>query len=212
MKMPGKKPKNTTVQKWCGVFSKCMRFFLILFQKPQNFCEALQKVWRDCKNDMIDDWLPTCPYFCPYRTNRLSAIQSQLQKASEIKRATLTVMPPNNMNNIDQHFPETPNHTVETNMPSAFWIIFSINSWILNNGIVFQICSTVSKKCLLCLIQMYYWLGSIVHFTQHVWRVGCNSFDIVCLCVYLCVCYHSYDRTDRLTDLNYGMEVKWKDI
>ncbi len=34
----------------------------------------------------------------------------------------------------------------------------------------------------------------------------------VCLSVCVCVCYHSHSRTDRRTDLNFGMEVKWKDI
>ena len=38
----------------------------------------------------------------------------------------------------------------------------------------------------------------------------CNSFDIVCLSV--CVCYHSSRRTNKQTNLNFGMEVKWKDI
>ncbi len=39
-------------------------------------------------------------------------------------------------------------------------------------------------------------------------REGCNSFDIVCLCV----CYHSSGRTDKQTVLIFSMEVKWKDI
>ncbi len=38
---------------------------------------------------------------------------------------------------------------------------------------------------------------------------GCNSFDIVCvsvcLCVCLSVCEHSHDRTDKHTDLIFGV-------
>ena len=43
-------------------------------------------------------------------------------------------------------------------------------------------------------------------------RDGCNSFDIVCVSVCVCVCYHSHSRTDRHTDLNFGMDVKWEDV
>ncbi len=43
------------------------------------------------------------------------------------------------------------------------------------------------------------------YFTPHLWRDGCNSFDIVCVCV---------RRTlpAEHTDLNFGKEVKWMDI
>ena len=42
---------------------------------------------------------------------------------------------------------------------------------------------------------------------------GCNSFGIVCVCVCDSVCLsRSHRRTDRHTDLNFGMSVKWKDI
>ncbi len=39
---------------------------------------------------------------------------------------------------------------------------------------------------------------------------GCNSFDIVCLSVCVCVsvCYHSHWRTDKHTHLIFGMQVK----
>ncbi len=44
-------------------------------------------------------------------------------------------------------------------------------------------------------------------------RDGCNSFDIVCVSVCVCVCPSRYPSwTDRHTDLNFGMEVKWKGI
>ncbi len=33
-----------------------------------------------------------------------------------------------------------------------------------------------------------------------------------CVRACVCVCYRSHGRTDRRTDLNLGMEVKWKDI
>ena len=55
------------------------------------------------------------------------------------------------------------------------------------------------KTCLITLLWFY---------TPRLWRVGCNVFDFVCLCV----CYHSHDWTERRTDLNFGMEVKRKDI
>ncbi len=41
------------------------------------------------------------------------------------------------------------------------------------------------------------------------WRVGCNSFDVVCVSVYPS---NSLGSTYWHTDLNFGMEVKWKDI
>ncbi len=50
-------------------------------------------------------------------------------------------------------------------------------------------------------------------YTPRLWHDGCNSFDIFCVCVCLSVrpsCYPS--QTDRHTDLNFGMEVKWKYI
>ncbi len=30
--------------------------------------------------------------------------------------------------------------------------------------------------------------------------------------VCLSICYHFHDQTDKHTDLNFGMSVKWKDI
>ncbi len=46
--------------------------------------------------------------------------------------------------------------------------------------------------------------------TPHVCDV--SSVIVLTSCVCLSVCYHSHSQTDRRTDLNFGMEVKWKDI
>ncbi len=48
-----------------------------------------------------------------------------------------------------------------------------------------------------CIITVF-----LAHYTPRLWRVGCNSFDIVCLCVRLLV-YHSDSRTDIHTDLGF---------
>ncbi len=37
--------------------------------------------------------------------------------------------------------------------------------------------------------------------------VWCNSFDIVCVCL-----SSSHRRTDKHTDLNFGIKVKWKEF
>ena len=34
----------------------------------------------------------------------------------------------------------------------------------------------------------------------------------MCQSLCVCVCYHSNGRTDRHTDFNFGMVVKWKNI
>ncbi len=47
-------------------------------------------------------------------------------------------------------------------------------------------------------------------FTPHTFDV--MGVIVMTSCVRLSVCYHSQGRTDKHTDLNLGMEVKWKDI
>ena len=50
-------------------------------------------------------------------------------------------------------------------------------------------------------------------YTPRLLRDGCNSFDILCVSVCVSVCPFRYPgRTDGRTYLNFGMEVKWKDI
>ncbi len=49
----------------------------------------------------------------------------------------------------------------------------------------------------------------ITYYTPRLWRAGCNSFDIVCLSVHPS---RYPDRTHGQTDLNFCMEVRWKDI
>ncbi len=86
----------------------------------------------------------------------------------------------------------------------SLWQNVSCTEWVFPCLIFIAPCVRLYQKWKLMLGN---WKCCNYHNTPHLWRVGCNRFDIVCVsvCVSVCACYHSHGKTDRQTDLNFGI-------